>query len=390
MKIKSFPQDFQVEERISLPLLSQGAYGVYRLRKRELTTLEALRRLGNYCEVPPAEIRYGGKKDRQGETVQFLTVPASRNLVWKDEKLSCDFWGYSEEPMGPLWIRENFFRMVLRDISSLEEAQKISEKAEEISRKGMPNYYDDQRFGAQANSKEFFAEKLLQQNPSEALRLYFTEMHPDAPGRVRRRSAFISRNWGDWRKIYPFCTKATHRKILGILRRENSMQNFWKGVNVLPGEIIGLYISSFQSFLWNRLLEKYLFPDSANSRLRYLNCGPWKFAGAFSGKAPLVFPEPRMIASHAAEVPFIEKDLLKLWMEVLEERGLLPEFFTLPELQKAYFGSFFRPSLVFPGELTCLEDPGKKEKDFRITLSFTLPRGSYATLFIKLIGVLCQ
>lgn len=388
MKIKSIPQDFQVEERISLPIVSRGAYGVYRLWKRGLTTLEALRRLSRFCRIPQGEIRYGGKKDRQGETVQFITVPSSRNLACREEDLSCSLEGYASAPMGPLWIVENAFRLVLREISSPEEAQGICKRAKGLSLRGMPNYYDDQRFGAQGSSREFFAEKLLRGDPSEALRLYFAEIHPHAPAKVRRRSDLISRNWGDWRKIYPFCKRGLPSKILGILRQDDSLQGFWKGVNALPGEHLGLYLSSFQSFLWNRLLGKYLFRGYPEKDLVHCFCGPWAVPVGVSGNREFSFPEPCMIPSHTGEVPSMQEDMAKLWMEILEERDLVPELFSLPELQRAYFGSFERPSLVFPKEAKSFAESDETGKSHKITLSFTLPRGSYATFLIKYIGIL--
>ena len=337
-----------MEERISLPVGSRGPYGLYRLWKRGLTTLEALRKLSRSCGVPEKEIHYGGKKDRQGETVQFVTVPSHQNLFCQEENISCSPAGYTEKPMGPLWIVENAFRLVLREIPSAEEARRICEKAKEISLRGMPNYYDDQRFGAQGNTRDFFAEKLLQKNPSEALRLYFTESHPEAPQRIRRRSAFISQNWGDWRKIYPFCKRGLPLKILGMLRQDDSLSGFWKGINALPGELLGLHISSFQSFLWNRLLGKYLFQGCREQDLLYISCGPWSFPARVSQKGSFSFPEARRIFSHAKEVPSMGENLHELWLNVLEERSLSPEMFALRSFEEPTLDLLSAPPWFFP------------------------------------------
>lgn len=388
MKIKSIPEDFHVEERISLPVHSQGPYGLYRLWKRGLTTLEALRRLSRSCSVPEKEIRYGGKKDRQGETVQYITAPSHQSLLYQEENFSCSLVGHTEKPMGPLWIAENAFRLVLREIGSMGEARRICEKAGEVSLRGMPNYYDDQRFGAQRNTLDFFAEKLLRGDPSGALKLYFTEIHPEAPQRVQRRSAFISRHWGDWRKIYPFCKKGFLLKILRMLRQDDSLSGFWRGVNALPAELLGIYISSFQSFLWNRLLGNYLFQECWKENLVYSSCGPWDVPVGVSKKQPFLFPEPLNIPSHAREIPPMDAHLGRLWLEVLQERSLSPEMFALPELQGAYFGSFERPSLVFPKDVTTFAEPERGGEGHKVTLSFSLPRGSYATFFVKCIGIL--
>ena len=84
----------------------------------------------------------------------------------------------------------------------------------------------------------------------------------------------------------------------------------------------------------------------------------------------------------------MDAHLGRLWLEVLQERSLSPEMFALPELQGAYFGSFERPSLVFPKDVTTFAEPERGGEGHKVTLSFSLPRGSYATFFVKCIGIL--
>ena len=45
MRIKATPEDFTVEEQIRLPLSESGGHTVFRIRKRDVTTLHVQERL---------------------------------------------------------------------------------------------------------------------------------------------------------------------------------------------------------------------------------------------------------------------------------------------------------------------------------------------------------
>ena len=80
VKIKVLPEDFQVTERLDLPLSAvPGAYSIYRLRKREWNTRDAISAAARANGVPLTAIGYGGKKDRHAltEVVQVPTIHGS-------------------------------------------------------------------------------------------------------------------------------------------------------------------------------------------------------------------------------------------------------------------------------------------------------------------------
>ncbi len=389
MKIKSVPEDFKVEERILLPLTRDGAYGLYRLWKRDLSTLEALQKLALAATVPLEALGYGGKKDRHGETVQFVTVKKAQDISFTEKNLRCFLVGHVAHPMRPKWVEGNSFRLVLRDFASEEEALALISTVRQDFLPPMPNYYDDQRFGGHGKDDAFMGEALLLQNPSEVLRLYFCRVHPRAPGRVRRRVTMISRHWGDWRKVYPFCHSKKEKEILAMLRRDDSPRGLWKGVNKLPREVLGMEISAFQSYLWNRLLGKYLCKVGHTEEFQTISCGAWDFPWF-----PLVARERNLIvpiASYSKDLPEMDSFWEGLWKEVLQERGIRAETFSIPELTQAYFGSFFRDSHVFAEKISA--QASCEDEVWQVVLSFDLPRGSYATLFIKhlmLLGKIVQ
>ena len=65
MRIKVLPEDFLVEEELSVPLAEGGRYAVYRARKRAITTLQLQNRLARALGVPNSAVVFPALKDRQ-------------------------------------------------------------------------------------------------------------------------------------------------------------------------------------------------------------------------------------------------------------------------------------------------------------------------------------
>jgi tRNA pseudouridine13 synthase len=80
-----------------------------------------------------------------------------------------------------------------------------------------------------------------------------------------------------------------------------------------------------------------------------------------------------------------DPELARLFERAFEEEGILQKDFRLRGMRDTYFKRGNRPALVFPEGLAAEADaadelnPGRR----RVTLRFSLPRGSYATLVVR-------
>lgn len=81
IRIKVKPEDFVVNEQISLPIRQKGDYRIYLLEKQNWNTVDVLIRLAQNFKIPLPQIGYGGKKDRYGLTRQYITTPDSIILL---------------------------------------------------------------------------------------------------------------------------------------------------------------------------------------------------------------------------------------------------------------------------------------------------------------------
>ena len=160
MKLKRQAEDFQVEE---LPLVTAGDRGrftLYRLTKRGMGTLEAVEAVCRRWNLAGRRVSYGGLKDKHALTVQYLTIAEGPHRALHESSFDLEPLGRVERPYGPDQFRGNRFVVVLRDLSAtaLESAVKA---LGELPRDGLPNYFDDQRFGSVGFDGGFIAQAWL-------------------------------------------------------------------------------------------------------------------------------------------------------------------------------------------------------------------------------------
>ena len=146
MKLKSLPEDFEVEELSDFPL-DGGPFAVYLLTKRSLGTPEAITAISSRWNFPRRVIGYGGLKDKHAVTRQWVTIHRGPRRDFREESLSLTYQGQANRPFGPQDITANRFQIVMRNLTD-EAAQKVIAARNSLAEFGVPNFYDDQRFGS--------------------------------------------------------------------------------------------------------------------------------------------------------------------------------------------------------------------------------------------------
>jgi len=368
--IKARPEDFIVEEKADLPLVPSGSFRVYLLTKTDWTTPDLVRRLAGAFGVSPAALSYGGKKDKHGRTSQFIAVRDGRNFSREGDGFRLETVGFMDRPMGPDLLRGNAFRVVLRDLLATEPAERALAEARET---GFPNYFDDQRFRSYDPERGFFAEKILHRHWNGALQVFLTSTAPGmwGPEKIRRRELFD--RWKDWPRCLELARGREEREIFEFLVAHPKDQV--KALHKLPQEEISMRYSSFQSHLWNELLRQVpAAVPGAEGEYLY-----WTEDKAPAGLLALDLP------TCAASMVFPSDRTRDIFAGILRGRNLKFGDFRTRALHRVYFKSFPRPAAVVPENPVILE---KGADEFnrgrrRLTLSFSLPRGSYATILIK-------
>ena len=382
MKLKSLPEDFEVEELSDFPL-DGGPFAVYLLTKRSLGTPEAITAISSRWNFPRRVIGYGGLKDKHAVTRQWVTIHRGPRRDFREESLSLTYQGQANRPFGPQDITANRFQIVMRNLTD-EAAQKVIAARNSLAEFGVPNFYDDQRFGSLGESGEFIGRPWCLGDYERALWLAIAEPNSHDRPNDRDEKEIIRRLWGDWVACKATLRKSSSRSIITYL--VDHPERFRDAFALLRQDLRSLWLAAYQSDLWNRCLAARLgqsipasrtFPvQLATSRVSFFTELTESETTELQGLA-LPLPSARL---HLDPGP-----LLDLYETILAEQGLALRELRVKYPRDSFFSKGERTAIVRPTEFKI----GRQDADelnegrHRLTLEFVLPRGSYATIVIK-------
>src|SRR5947208_7105853 len=148
-RIKSVPEDFEVEEVPAYPPSGAGDFLYLWVEKRGLGAEYFLRQVARRLELSPGEVGSAGLKDRHAVTRQMISVPvAAEPLLSQLEGDGIRLLNVSRHTnkLKPGHLHGNRFRVVIRDVAP-ESAVRLAPLLERLRRDGLPNFYGPQRFG---------------------------------------------------------------------------------------------------------------------------------------------------------------------------------------------------------------------------------------------------
>jgi tRNA pseudouridine13 synthase len=398
MRYKVQPEDFTVEEQIALPLAPGGRFAVYRVRKRGVTTLRVRARMARVLRVPHSAVVFPALKDKDAVAVQYVAVRSTGPARLTGDGFEAEFVGRSPRALTPADIAANRFAIALRDLSA-GEAARIPERLAQVARFGLPNYFDQQRFGSLAPGEEHIGKRILQRDAEGALRAYLTHRFVGDPAPVRKFKAFAHDRWGDWDVLFEAAPRPSNfRSVLTYLRDHPT--KYRKTLNLITRRLLSLYLAAYQSLLWNRIAARYLaarlgeaagYVEIAGEQLPLYHEFPPHLERDLTIPLPshrAVYAGPDLSVEASAEAQPAgrsRQSLETIAARVLAEEGLTLHDLKARILKKAYLPKGKRALLLLPRDTSA--SPPQPDDLFpgqqNMTLAFTLPRGSYATLVLK-------
>ncbi|MCS7022898.1 MAG: tRNA pseudouridine(13) synthase TruD [Gemmataceae bacterium] len=384
MKLRQKPQDFQVEEVTQAVPEPQGDYAFYRLDKTGWTTVDALAVVRRRWRLRHQQLSYGGLKDRHAVTRQYLTIFRGPPRDLTHAGFTLTYLGQRSTPYTSQAIVANRFTIVMRDMSwpVAEQARQLAET--EVASLGVPNYFDDQRFGSRDASADFVARRMIQADWEGALWLALAAPYAYDRARDKQLKQLLRTHWGQWTKLRNQLP-ASHARSLVCYLCEHP-DDYKGAVARLRPELRGLYVAAYQSWLWNRLLAAWLEEHWPADALLWLQCkhGRWP--------APRSVPIERQSQWYQGTLPLPSARLKPrgdewwwpLLERILQQEGLTLRQLKIPGLDRPFFarGERHIAMQVRQMHVSVAADelqPGQA----KLVLQFELPRGCYATMVVK-------
>jgi tRNA pseudouridine13 synthase len=384
MKLKSMPEDFRVEEITRVRPTSKGAFSLYRLDKCGLGTPEAMQYILHKWQISRKDLSYGGMKDRHADTTQFLTIYRGPKSGLTERSFQLEYLGQCEHPFHAKDIDGNRFDIYLRKIDS-SQTDFLTQRCQQIKQFGVVNYFDDQRFGSIGYCGELIGVPWCLGNYERVLFLAMAEPNQHDRPREHDQKEILRENWGDWIKCKALLDKSHRRSVITYLCDHPT--DFKRAVALIRQDLRSIYIAAFQSWVWNRWLSKLIEETHEEGSISFLKsaCGPL----AYPTRDPisptiewelktLQLPLPSARQHHwpSGTEPALKEVLASVSMDVREMRLKYP--------RDTFFSRGDRRAMLHVPDLECGWGSDSYHPGYQcMRLTFTLPRGSYATMVIR-------
>lgn len=154
-RLRAAPEDFIVEEILGYEPDGEGEHALLWVEKRGANTDWVAKELARHAGVPPLQVGFAGLKDRHAVTRQMFSV----GLAGKPEPDWSALPSSEARVLSVSRHRRKLKRGALRGnrfVVTLREVQGDRAAAEhvlgEIARRGVPNYFGEQRFGREGGN----------------------------------------------------------------------------------------------------------------------------------------------------------------------------------------------------------------------------------------------
>ena len=113
-------------------------------------------------------------------------------------------------------IRANRFTLTLRAMSA-EAVPRAESALREVADAGLPNYFDDQRFGSVGGGEEFIAREMVFGRFERALWLALAAPYEFDRADAKREKATLTALWGKWPECQAKLPKGHARSLVSYL-----------------------------------------------------------------------------------------------------------------------------------------------------------------------------
>ncbi len=410
-QLRREPADFRVREREQFDAepvdADPGAYPhlLLRVTLHNWDTNDFARALSNKLGISRERVSWAGTKDKRAVTTQLFTVDGIEPVdVPELSDVTYEIVGRTGRPILFGDLAGNAFEVTIRETEQSESAAQTARQLrefggadpdEEGGPAGVPNFFGQQRFGSMRPVTHEVGLAILREKWEDAVMTYVGNPSEREPDETSDARAFVekTRDWQTALDRYPRQLSYERAMLHRLVESDDSPGDFRAALETLPTNLQQLFVHAAQSYVFNRILstrlerglpfdrpvegdvvcftdsdspDGFVLPDTDRiQRVDESRLGSVKRhceRGRAFVTAPLVGTETVLADGEPGNIE----------QEILDDVGVEPADFDLPG---EFHSEGTRRAILVRTDLDIEFDP--------LSLSFQLPRGSYATVVLR-------
>ncbi|MDQ3807729.1 MAG: tRNA pseudouridine(13) synthase TruD [Thermoproteota archaeon] len=376
--IKQRNEGFKVSEimdgslRISLSYDGSYRYPLYVLEKQDVDSNHALFEIEH---VLHRRFRVMGIKDAKAVTTQYAGMEqVMRNppTELKSRHTRLTLKGFTKCPLEKRFLAGNKFEIRIYNARSSD----LSSFVPQIIKVG--NFYGLQRFGSERLVTHLVGREIVKRNFTHAVELllsYSTEFDTQTSKEIRNRCS-DPRNYQQVLKMLPRGMDIERQVLSALVAGRNAIT----ALRAIPITIRRLFVQAYQAYIFNRCLSKAIIRGEDLLR-------PQTGDLCFEMEGPMTFGRiiKHNLNSKTKLVPAIRMAgytfqpgkgrFENITRAILKEEEIDPKNFYIKEMQELSHQGGFRQAPLWCTDFWYEHDP--------LSVSFRLPKGSYATTLLR-------
>ncbi|OYT62762.1 MAG: tRNA pseudouridine(13) synthase TruD [Thermofilum sp. ex4484_15] len=411
-KIREKYEDFLVEEIgpggliASRSITHKGLGGNFTwlvMEKRGLNTIEAIRRLARALRVRIGDLYYAGLKDAKAITLQFISYKGDLPSIGEvDGSGKVRVVASFKMPFNitPSLLQGNRFTITIRKValSKSEVERRFKYFFNEINEAGgLPSYYGYQRFGTIRPNTHIIGFYLIKGMFKEAVEELIGKVYPKEREEVKEaREIALGGNYKEALKLMPRSLRYERIILSHLLKRKN---DYLGALRRLPFTVRRLFVEAFQSYLFNRVISLRILKElPLNRALIGDKVGMLDRMGNVTGVLTVnevnLCKVNELIAKgklclvlnvFGYETILSKGEQGEIEREVLKEEGITLADFKVKHFPEASSKGYYRIASFKPEGLKVINISEDEiySGTLKLTLSFSLRKGLYATVFLR-------
>lgn len=346
----------------------EGRFTTFVLEKRNWDTIRAILEIGKRMGKGRKSIGYSGTKDKRSVSVQLACiygVEPSNVLAVKLKDISINgAWRSDGLELGS--NLGNSFEVRLSDVRNTGSVEETTRELNGV----FPNYFDRQRFGYRLNNTKIGLD-IINNRPEEAVMTFLTDSGNENDPKAREARKTL-REEMDFQKALEYFPRHLkyERTMIDYLAR---YKNFANAIRKIPRGIAIMFVHSVEDLVFDFALEERIRAEDFASEMYYKkNFYGFPDSSQISQEPGGAFPLGALIGYETKDAHISEYE-----KEIMERMGLTKESFKIRSMPELSMKGAYR-QLLSP-----FRDFSFNVNERELVLNFSIPSGSYATIFLN-------